>query len=227
MSAARQLDLLTSSLAGGDPGPRDHAPVTREQLDEDCWVDLARGWLVGADDVFDACRERLTWSQRRRPMFGELVLEPRLTAPVPLHDPTTPPVLARCAEHLSARYGTSLRAAWANLYRDGDDAVAWHADRIGRTERDPIVAVLTLGGPRPFAMRPLRHPSEREPGADGSVAGTQRASHRWTLHSGDLLVMGGSCQHRWEHTVARRRSAPPRISVTFRAGGQPGAPGLG
>jgi alkylated DNA repair dioxygenase AlkB len=199
MGAVRQLSLL----AVGEPEPADAAPVEHRPLDADCWVDLSRGWLRGADALFEQCTRRLRWSQRERAMYGELVAEPRLTAPVPLQDPTTPSVVARCAERLSTQYGAPLRAAWANWYRDGDDAVAWHADRIGRTEQDPLVAVLTLGGPRAFAMRPK--------GVTGARA------HRWVLHSGDLLVMGGACQHRWEHAVPRRRGAPPRISLTFRA----------
>jgi alkylated DNA repair dioxygenase AlkB len=34
--------------------------------------------------------------------------------------------------------------------------------------------------------------------------------------TGDLLVMGGSCQRTWQHCVPKVAHAEPRISVTFR-----------
>jgi alkylated DNA repair dioxygenase AlkB len=33
---------------------------------------------------------------------------------------------------------------------------------------------------------------------------------------GDLLVMGGTCQRDWQHTVPKVAHAEPRISLTFR-----------
>lgn len=32
-----------------------------------------------------------------------------------------------------------------NPYRDGSDAVAWHADTVRRVMRDPLVATISLG----------------------------------------------------------------------------------
>ena len=37
-----------------------------------------------------------------------------------------------------------------NYYRSGSDSVAWHADKIGIHEVNPIVAIVSLGGPRTF-----------------------------------------------------------------------------
>ena len=43
---------------------------------------------------------------------------------------------------------------------------------------------------------------------------------RVTLDSGDLLVMGGSCQRTWEHAVPKTaRPVAPRISVQLRPDG--------
>ena len=34
---------------------------------------------------------------------------------------------------------------------------------------------------------------------------------------GDLVVMGGACQHEWEHTVPKEAGvAGPRMSITMR-----------
>jgi alkylated DNA repair dioxygenase AlkB len=97
-------------------------------------------------------------------------------------------------------------AAGLCLYRDGRDSVAWHGDTIGRGSReDTIVAILSLGAPRPLLLRPL---------AGGGPA------LRYEVGHGDLLVMGGSCQRTWQHAIPKTsRPAGPRISVQFRPNG--------
>ena len=97
-----------------------------------------------------------------------------------------------------------MTSLWLNWYTGGDDAVAWHADRIGRAREDPPVAIISLGSTRRFLIRPK----------GGGPSTT------FTPAGGDLLVMGGACQHRWEHSVPRSRNGGPRISVTLRPGPQ-------
>ena len=110
------------------------------------------------------------------------------------------PVIVDMVRWLDDRYGGGVDADFVNYYRDGNDSVAWHADRIGRHRVDPIVAICSLGGPRRFQLRPK--------GGGESV--------RFLLGSGDLLVMGGACQHDWEHCVPKMAHAPPRMSITMR-----------
>jgi alkylated DNA repair dioxygenase AlkB len=101
---------------------------------------------------------------------------------------------------LSDRYGVRFTGVGLNLYRDGRDSVAWHGDRVARELPDAVVAIVSLGGPRRFLLRPK--------GGGHSV--------RFDLCSGDLLVMGGSCQRTWQHSVPKSARADPRMSVTFR-----------
>lgn len=112
-----------------------------------------------------------------------------------------PEVRALAAE-LSGTYGRDLDHVGLNLYRDGRDSVAWHADRIGHHEKDPVVALVSLGARRPFLLRPA----------------TGGGTERFLLGQGDLLVMGGACQHRWLHAVPKVRHAAPRLSIGFRHG---------
>jgi alkylated DNA repair dioxygenase AlkB len=176
---------------------------------------VAPNWLDGGDELLARLEADLPWKQGRRLMWGNWVDEPRLTCGVGLRHGDTPPILPTMAAALSARYGVELDSCFCNLYREGTDSVAWHSDRDGRVQLDPLVAIVSLGGPRQFAMRP-KDPTMRR--------GTRARS--WTLHSGDLLVMGGSCQHLWEHAVPKAHHAPPRMSVTFRhrAPGEAAAP---
>ena len=101
---------------------------------------------------------------------------------------------------LSRRYGLTLARISLAYYRDGRDSVAWHGDRLGRLIDDTVVAILSLGEPRRFLLRP-------------AAGGASRA---FELGWGDLLVMGGSCQRTWQHAVPKAAVAGPRISVQFR-----------
>ncbi len=89
-----------------------------------------------------------------------------------------------------------------NLYRDGADSVAWHRDRIPAEIVDPVVALVSLGEPRTFRLRP-------------QGGGTSRA---FKLGRGDLLVTGGQTQRRFEHSVPKVKASGPRMSIVFRHG---------
>lgn len=185
----------------------------RVQLDPCCWVDYVEQFIVGADQLFNHVIEQFDWRRGTRLMYGKHLDEPRLTAKPGLEDQEVPEVVRQAVSDLGIHYGRPFSGLFCNFYQRGDDSVAWHADRIGRTSVDPLVAIISLGGPRTFAMRDRR-------GQAGKVHG-QRESRRWTLRSGDLLVMGGATQHHWEHSVPKAKGAPPRISLTTRAGFKP------
>jgi alkylated DNA repair dioxygenase AlkB len=171
----------------------------RRFLGAGAWVDLVPGFVTGADSLFDEVLAAAPWAAHDRPMYDRVVAEPRLTT---RRWEDAPPVVTRMADALSEHYGLPLGVVSANLYRDGRDSVAWHGDRIGRKRAETVVAVLSLGTSRRFLMRPK--------GGGASV--------RMSPESGDLLVMGGTCQRTWEHTVPKCAYAGPRISIQFREG---------
>ena len=135
-------------------------------------------------------------------MYDKVVAVPRLLCFYGEDAPLPDPVLTAAREALNARYGPELgepfRTAGLCLYRDGRDSVAWHGDTIGRGRtEDTMVAILSLGTPRPLLLRPRG-------------GGT---SLRFEVGHGDLLVMGGSCQRTWEHAVPKTSSRPGRGSA--------------
>jgi alkylated DNA repair dioxygenase AlkB len=191
------------SLFADAPLDVDQAPLMRTHLESCCWVDHAPAWLAGADVVFDELVDRLPFRQRDGiVMYDRVVTEPRLTYWWTVHGDGQPPlpVVRQAMDVLADRYHVPLDSIGYNLYRDGRDSVAWHGDRHRHTVRDPLVAILSVGAPRPFRVRP------RGGGP----------SRRWDLGNGDLLVMGGSCQHHFEHCVPKVARAQPRLSITFR-----------
>lgn len=164
------------------------------------WVDVVPGWVAGADELFERLLTAGDWSTRQRPMYDRMVIEPRLTTGTWLHPPAP---CADLASVLTSRYGLDLSAVSANLYRDGRDSVAWHGDTLGRHRSTTVVAIVSLGQPRRFLLRPK--------GGGPSV--------RFVPGHGDLLVLGGTCQHTWDHCVPKAAAAGPRISVMFREPG--------
>jgi alkylated DNA repair dioxygenase AlkB len=162
-------------------------------------------------------------------MYDKVVAVPRLLCFYGEDAPLPDPVLTAAREALNAHYGPELgepfRTAGLCLYRDGRDSVAWHGDTIGRGKtEDTMVAIVSLGTPRPLLLRPVKGAG---PGGTGGgsppcteeVGGGSRPL-RFEVGHGDLLVMGGSCQRTWEHAVPKTsQPVGPRISVQFRPRG--------
>ena len=190
----------TSLLGAGDPAVDPTVPFERLWLDDVSWVDVARGWLHGADTLLDALIESVDWEQHRRWMYARMVDDPRLSRWISADEPLPHPSLAPVRSALEAHYDVPLGGIGLNYYRDGRDSVAPHRDRELRHLDHTLITIVTLGAQRPFLLRPRGGGKSR----DISPA------------SGDLLVMGGRTQVGWEHGVTKVKSAGPRISVTWR-----------
>lgn len=190
-----------------EPTLGDLGSAHRVRLARGAWVEHLPGWVRGSDRLFEILAREVPWRGERRPMYDRMVDVPRLLA---FYDGDLPhPLLEQARRALSARYepelGEPLTTAGLCLYRDGRDSVAWHGDTIGRGALvDTVVAIVSLGAPRTFALRP------RGGGA----------SLRLPVGHGDLLVMGGSAQRTWEHAVPKTaRPVGPRISIQLRPAG--------
>ncbi len=179
--------------------------VRRTPLSRGAWIDVLRNWLPDADDVFTALVADVPWRAERRQMYDRLVDVPRLVHTYGVGEPLPHPVLEQARDRLSEHYlpelGEPFVTAGCCYYRDGRDSVAWHGDTIGRGRtQDTMVAIVSVGDPRRLALRP------RGGGDSVSVE----------LGHGDLVVMGGSCQRTWEHSVPKVAQAGPRLSVQYR-----------
>jgi alkylated DNA repair dioxygenase AlkB len=189
-------------------GPLDG--IRRTELGFGAWLDVLPGWLSGSDALFEQLAAEVPWRAERRQMYDHVVDVPRLLAFYGAGEPLPHPVLAEARNALSAHYGEELGEPFTTAglcyYRDGRDSVAWHGDRIGRGAReDTMVAILSVGTPRDLLLRPL---------------GGGRDTVRRPLGHGDLVVMGGSCQRTWEHSIPKStRATGPRISIQFRPHG--------
>jgi alkylated DNA repair dioxygenase AlkB len=198
------LDLADS------PGFDGLGRLARTELAHGAWVDFLPGWMTGADELFSRLQTVVPWRAERRWMYERVVDVPRLLCFYDADEELPDPLLAQARdalnEHYAAELGEKFVTAGLCLYRDGRDSVAWHGDTIGRgSTEDTMVAILSLGTPRPLLLRP---------------AARGGPTLRHDLGHGDLLVMGGSCQRTWRHAIPKTaRPTGPRISVQFRPTG--------
>ncbi len=195
--------MFGTGLPTVDP---DFRSLQRQWLGSGAWVDYAPGWLEGDESLFELIADRAEWSSPVVRMYDRMVQTPRLNAAV---DSSWDARIEEMIELLSDRYRVRLDRVSAGYYRDGNDSVAWHGDRIARDLPEATVATVSLAGPRRFLLRPK--------GGGSSVS--------FSLGHGDLIVMGGSCQRTWEHTIPKVASARPRIAVMLRHEYGPPTPG--
>jgi alkylated DNA repair dioxygenase AlkB len=205
------MTVLQPSLLelGDPPGPRQLGQLERTELGRGAWLEFQPAWMAGASELFHKLEAVVDWRAERRPMYDRVVDVPRLVSffeeGAELPDRLLSDALSSLNDRYAEELGERLVTVGLCLYRDGRDSVAWHGDTIGRAAtHDTIVAICSLGAPRRFLVRPR--------GGGPSTC--------FNLASGDLLVMGGSCQRTFEHAVPKTcRPVGPRISVQFRSRG--------
>lgn len=155
-------------------------------------------------------REEVSWQQRHVTMYGKTIPIPRLTAwygvaPYTysgiINDPLEwTPTLLSIKESVERFTGHVFNSALLNYYRDGKDSISWHADDEKELGERPLIASVSLGATRTFL---LRH-------------NDTKVTQRFELGDGSLLVMGGTCQEHYQHSLPKRANAKERINITFR-----------
>jgi len=189
----------------------------RLDLGAGAWVDVTRGWLDGADELFAFLRDNVAWQTSRLFRYDHFVEERRLGAAWGRGSPIPHPALAEATRTLQHAYGVQFDSFGMIQYRDGRDGQAFHRDTDMRWLDDTIIAVLSLGARRPWQLRPRANRYSHDPG-HGATFDVQPGS-------GDLLVMGGRCQADWEHSVPYLRTpVGVRISLQWRFARRTGKP---
>jgi alkylated DNA repair dioxygenase AlkB len=189
-------------------------PMIKEII-EDGWLLFDPEFLSRnkADLLFDTLHSSLPWAQGKVTIFGTTYATPRLES---LHvvdgktysysgntlisHPFTA-ALDELKKKIETVSGESFNCVLANLYRDGKDSNGWHADNERELGINPVIASISLGAARRFD---LKH-------------NTTGDLKQMILPHGSLLIMGGSMQHYWKHSIAKTAKIHhPRINLTFR-----------
>ncbi len=97
--------------------------------------------------------------------------------------------------------GATFNSCLLNLYHDGKEGMAWHSDDEKTIRKHSPIASISLGAERKFSFKHKR-----------SLETTSVM-----LESGSLLVMSGTTQTHWLHSIPKStKIKTPRINLTFR-----------
>lgn len=158
-------------------------------------VDTAQAW-------FERLHAKAAWTHLQRPMYDRVVDVPRLLATYALDALPDDLPLADLLVRVKALAPAPYTHAGLNLYRDGQDSVAMHHDKLPSLAEGRPITLVSLGSPRRMLIRAMRG---------------QRDTIAIDLAPGSLLRMSHASQLTHEHGIPKtRQQQPARISVVFR-----------
>ena len=214
--------------AGNSRGPAAGKPAvaTAPRVTPGSWSDLSNGARLGywpgalcssldCPSIFKQLIDTMPWQQREVRVMGRLVMQPRLVcymadgphlaytySGLTLQPLPWAPAVQHIKQQVEQLAGTTFNSCLMNFYRDGNDHISWHSDNEALYGPQPIIASVSLGASRDFMLRSI---------ADSSV------KIKLHLTQGDVLVMAGTMQQQWLHSVPKRKTiGEPRLNLTFR-----------
>jgi len=162
-----------------------------------------------ADTYYNSLLYNTPWREYQMPMYDKIVTAPRMIAWYGTQEETGEnalpwtPELSELRLRVEKETGLHFNAVLLNLYRNGNDSVAWHSDKEHKIGCNPNIASLTFGQTRPFRFR---HKTNKEIG-----------QVEIPLYHGTLLLMSGTTNTFWEHHIPKStKEMLPRINLTFR-----------
>jgi alkylated DNA repair dioxygenase AlkB len=167
-----------------------------------------------ADQLMATLQQHIPWRQDSIRIAGKDTPIPRLQAwfgdagmtytysGLTLQPAPWLPALANIKHRIEDYSDTHFNSLLANLYRDENDSVGWHADDEPELGENPVIASLSLGETRDFVLKHRDH---------------QEQKLKLPLQNGDLLIMKGALQHHWLHQIPKAKThCAARINLTFR-----------
>lgn len=98
--------------------------------------------------------------------------------------------------------GANYNSCLLNLYHNGNEGLGWHSDDEESLVKNNNIASLSLGAERKFLFK---HKLTKQ-------------TISILLEHGSLLVMKGSTQSNWLHSLPKsKKISQPRINLTFRS----------
>ncbi|KAA5531778.1 alpha-ketoglutarate-dependent dioxygenase AlkB [Paenimyroides baculatum] len=164
-----------------------------------------------SDDFYDKLLTETQWREYEMPMYDKIVTAPRMISwhqdkkdGIPSGNaPEFTADLNKIRQRVETQIGLKFNAVLLNLYRNGNDGVSWHSDKIDKSGINPIIASVTFGETRMFR---LRHKFRKDV-----------PQLEIPLYHGSFLTMAGKTNSFWEHAVPKTaKEVLPRINLTFR-----------
>lgn len=169
---------------------------------------------VESDKLFRKLFETIQWQQDQIQFYGKTLNIPRLTAwygdldksytysGISMQPHIWTPELLYIKNKIEKLANVSFSSVLLNLYRNGQDSVAWHCDDEKELGINPTIGSVSFGATRTFKFRHLQDKTLIE---------------KIDLTHGSYVLMRGETQHKWEHEIPKTsKPISPRINLTFR-----------
>lgn len=182
-----------------------------------------------ATALFNQLKDNVEWEQKyyTHRKTGQKYPQPRLTAWYADHSSMEygysgvvqkvqawTPELLSIKSQIEIATKASYNSVLLNYYRDGNDSVGLHADDESELGINANIASLSLGASRVFELSNYRVPKDK------TICNSEEndSDHlNYLLNNGSLLVMSGTTQHYWKHSIPKQNEfLEGRINLTFR-----------
>ncbi|MGO4773748.1 alpha-ketoglutarate-dependent dioxygenase AlkB [Flavobacterium sp. W22_SRS_FK3] len=163
-----------------------------------------------SDHYYNTLLNQTQWHEYDMPMYDKVVTAPRMISwyeDTDLNEQKPnlnwPLALQTIRQRVEMETAIQFNAVLLNLYRNGNDGVAWHSDKTASSNKNMDIASVTFGETRMFR---LRHKLRKD-----------IPQIEIPLHHGTFLLMAGTTNTFWQHQVTKTtRDVLPRINLTFR-----------
>ncbi|MFC6102882.1 alpha-ketoglutarate-dependent dioxygenase AlkB family protein [Olivibacter domesticus] len=167
-----------------------------------------------SDKLMFSLTKDIRWKQEPVTIMGKKIMQPRLTAwygdegkaytytGITMHPFSWTEDLIFIKEKIEKFSGYKFNSALLNFYRNGSDSVGWHRDNEKSLGTNPVIGSVSFGADRYFHFKHFKD---------------QKLKRKILLTHGSLLLMKGSTQHWWLHSIQKEATvASSRINITFR-----------
>lgn len=169
--------------------------------------------LSETNNLYERCLNDISWQSSKIKMFGKKINIPRLEcwygdngceytySGKSLKRFEFPSFLLDLRKRIEKKANTTFNSVLANLYRDGQDSMGFHADDEKELGNNPVIASISLGENRPIIFQNKK----------------TKEKMAFDQPSGSLLIMQGQTQAHWKHAINKSKKInKPRINLTFR-----------
>jgi len=169
--------------------------------------------LIKANHYLGRLLDHIEWRHDQAKIYGKLIITKRKVAWYGdqsfdyTYSNTTKQALKWTDELLELKEtveqlsNDTYNSCLLNLYHNGNEAMAWHSDGEKDLKKNGAIASLSFGAERNFGFK---HKTTKE-------------KVTIMLEHGSLLVMKGTTQSYWMHSLSRsKKIIKPRINLTFR-----------
>jgi alkylated DNA repair dioxygenase AlkB len=167
-----------------------------------------------ANRYFELLSNNILWENDKAIIFGKSIVTKRKVAwygdteYLYTYSNSTKQALSWTKELLGLKQmienvsGSNYNSCLLNLYHNGNEGIAWHSDDEESLGKNNNIASLSLGAERKFLFK---HKLTKQ-------------TVSILLEHGSLLVMKGSTQTNWLHSLPKsKKISQPRINLTFRS----------